>query len=111
AVKENGWPAKLEAGLIGSCTNSSYEDITRSASIAKQATDKHLKTKAEFTITPGAEQVRYTVDRDGYLDTFAEMGGVVLANACGPCIGQWARHTDDPTSKNSILTSFHATVA
>src|SRR6201995_2119685 len=111
AVKENGWPAKLEVGLIGSCTNSSYEDITRSASIAKQATDKHLKTKAEFTITPGSEQVRYTVDRDGYLDTFAEMGGVVLANACGPCIGQWARHTDDPTRKNSIITSFNRNFA
>lgn len=111
AVRENNWPEKLEVGLIGSCTNSSYEDITRSASIARQAIDKHLKTKAEFTITPGSEQVRYTVDRDGYLDTFAEMGGVVLANACGPCIGQWARHTDDPTRKNSIITSFNRNFA
>lgn len=111
AVKENGWPTKLEVGLIGSCTNSSYEDITRSASIAKQATEKHLKTKAEFTITPGSELVRYTVDRDGYLGTFAAMGGVVLANACGPCIGQWARHTDDPTRKNSIITSFNRNFA
>jgi aconitate hydratase len=111
AVKENGWPTKLEVGLIGSCTNSSYEDITRSASIAKQATDKHLKTKAEFTITPGSELVRYTVDRDGYLGTFEDMGGVVLANACGPCIGQWARHTDDPTRKNSIITSFNRNFA
>ncbi|HVX57493.1 MAG TPA: aconitate hydratase, partial [Candidatus Saccharimonadales bacterium] len=111
AVKENGWPEKLEVGLIGSCTNSSYEDITRSASIAKQAIDKHLKTRAEFTITPGSEQVRYTVERDGYLDTFAEMGGVVLANACGPCIGQWARHTDDPSRKNSIITSFNRNFA
>ena len=111
AVKENGWPTVLEVGLIGSCTNSSYEDITRSASIAKQATDKHLKTKAEFTITPGSELVRYTVDRDGYLGTFAEMGGVVLANACGPCIGQWARHTNDPTRKNSIITSFNRNFA
>src|ERR1700733_9412013 len=111
AVKENNWPAELEVGLIGSCTNSSYEDITRSASIAKQAIDKHLKTKAEFTITPGSEQVRFTVDRDGYLDTFAEMGGVVLANACGPCIGQWARHTDDPSRKNSIITSFNRNFA
>jgi aconitate hydratase len=111
AVKENNWPATLEVGLIGSCTNSSYEDITRAASIAKQAVDKHLKTKAEFTITPGSEQVRYTVDRDGYLGTFAEMGGVVLANACGPCIGQWARHTDDPTRKNSIITSFNRNFA
>src|ERR1700744_3457473 len=111
AVKENNWPEKLEVGLIGSCTNSSYEDITRSASIAKQAIDKHLKTRAEFTITPGSELVRYTVDRDGYLGTFAEMGGVVLANACGPCIGQWARHTDDPTRKNSIITSFNRNFA
>jgi len=111
AVKENNWPATLEVGLIGSCTNSSYEDITRAASIAKQAIDKHLKTKAEFTITPGSEQVRYTVERDGYLGTFESMGGVVLANACGPCIGQWARHTDDPTRKNSIITSFNRNFA
>jgi len=111
AVKENGWPTKLEVGLIGSCTNSSYEDITRSASIAKQATDKHLTVKAEFTITPGSELVRYTVDRDGYLGTFEAMGGVVLANACGPCIGQWARHTDDPTRRNSIITSFNRNFA
>ncbi|RYY36244.1 MAG: aconitate hydratase [Sphingobacteriaceae bacterium] len=111
AVKENGWPTELEVGLIGSCTNSSYEDITRSAAIAQQAIDKKLKTKAEFTITPGSEQVRYTVDRDGYLDTFAQMGGVVLANACGPCIGQWARHTDDPTRRNSIITSFNRNFA
>jgi aconitate hydratase len=111
AVKENNWPAALEVGLIGSCTNSSYEDITRAASIAQQAVDKNLKTKAEFTITPGSEQVRYTVDRDGYLDTFAEMGGVVLANACGPCIGQWARHTNDPNRKNSIITSFNRNFA
>jgi aconitate hydratase len=111
AVRENNWPEKLEVGLIGSCTNSSYEDITRSASIAQQAIDKNLVTRAEFTITPGSEQVRYTVDRDGYLDTFAQMGGVVLANACGPCIGQWARHTDDPTRKNSIITSFNRNFA
>jgi aconitate hydratase len=111
AVKENGWPEKLEVGLIGSCTNSSYEDITRSASIAQQAIDKHLKTQAEFTITPGSEQVRFTVDRDGYLDTFDKMGGVVLANACGPCIGQWARHTDNPTRRNSIITSFNRNFA
>jgi aconitate hydratase len=111
AVKENNWPTKLEVGLIGSCTNSSYEDITRSASIAKQAIDKNLVTKAEFTITPGSELVRYTVERDGYLGTFEAMGGVVLANACGPCIGQWARHTDDPTRKNSIITSFNRNFA
>jgi aconitate hydratase len=107
AVKENGWPAKLEVGLIGSCTNSSYEDISRSASLAQQAIDKKLKARAEFTITPGSEQVRYTVERDGFLNTFASMGGVVLANACGPCIGQWARHSDDPNRKNSIITSFN----
>jgi aconitate hydratase len=111
AVKENNWPAILEVGLIGSCTNSSYEDITRSASIAQQAIDKNLVTKAEFTITPGSELVRYTVERDGYLGTFERMGGVVLANACGPCIGQWARHTDDPTRKNSIITSFNRNFA
>ncbi|MDN5202574.1 aconitate hydratase [Fulvivirgaceae bacterium BMA10] len=110
-VKENGWPQKLEVGLIGSCTNSSYEDITRAASLAQQAIDKNLKAKAEYTITPGSEQVRYTVERDGYLGTFKEMGGVVLANACGPCIGQWARHTNDPTRKNSIITSFNRNFA
>lgn len=107
AVKENGWPAKLEVGLIGSCTNSSYEDLTRAASLAKQAVDKKLKAKAEFTITPGSEQVRYTAERDGLLDLFDKMGGVVLANACGPCIGQWSRHIDDPNRKNSIITSFN----
>ncbi len=111
AVKENNWPAKLEVGLIGSCTNSSYEDLTRSASLAKQAVDKKLKTKSEFTITPGSEQVRYTAERDGILATFDAMGGVVLANACGPCIGQWARHTDDPNRKNSIITSFNRNFA
>ena len=111
AVRAHGWPEKLEVGLIGSCTNSSYEDITRAASIAQQAVDKGLTVNAEFTITPGSEQVRYTVARDGLLDTFAEMGGVVLANACGPCIGQWARHTDDPKRKNSIITSFNRNFA
>ncbi len=110
-VKEHNWPAKLEVGLIGSCTNSSYEDIMRAASIAKQAVDKNITVAAEFTITPGSEMVRYTTARDGLLDTFAEMGGVVLANACGPCIGQWARHTDDPTRKNSIITSFNRNFA
>ena len=110
-VRNNGWPAQLEVGLIGSCTNSSYEDISRSASLAKQAVDKKLKAKAEFTITPGSEKVRYTVDRDGYLDIFGKMGGVVLANACGPCIGQWSRHTNDPNRKNSIITSFNRNFA
>lgn len=111
AVKSNNWPEELEVGLIGSCTNSSYEDITRAASIAKQASDNDIKTKAEFTITPGSEQVRFTVARDGYLDVFEKMGGVVLANACGPCIGQWARHTTDPNRKNSILTSYNRNFA
>ncbi len=111
AVKENNWPARLEVGLIGSCTNSSYEDLTRAASIAKQASDKRLKAKAEFTITPGSEEVRYTAERDGLLNIFDGIGGVVMANACGPCIGQWARHTDDPTRKNSIITSFNRNFA
>jgi aconitate hydratase len=111
AVKEHGWPQELEVGLIGSCTNSSYEDITRAASIARQAVDKGLVVRSEFTVTPGSEMVRYTTERDGLLDTFAEMGGVVLANACGPCIGQWARHTDDPKRKNSIITSFNRNFA
>jgi len=107
AVKENGYPQKLEVGLIGSCTNSSYEDLDRAASLARQAVDKKLKVKSEFTITPGSEQIRYTVDRDGQLQSFEDMGGIVLANACGPCIGQWARHTDDPDRANSIITSFN----
>lgn len=106
-VKKNGWPEKLEVGLIGSCTNSSYEDISRAASLAAQAVEKGLTAKSEFTITPGSEQVRFTVERDGYLDTFSKMGGVVLANACGPCIGQWARHGAEKQEKNSIITSFN----
>ncbi|NII25036.1 aconitate hydratase [Pseudoflavitalea sp. X16] len=111
AVKANNWPEKLEVALIGSCTNSSYEDISRSASLAKQAIDKKLKTKAEFTITPGSEVVRFTIEKDGFLKTFDQIGGVVLANACGPCIGQWARHIDDPNRKNSIITSFNRNFA
>ncbi|HVZ25920.1 MAG TPA: aconitate hydratase, partial [Sediminibacterium sp.] len=111
AVKENGWPEKLEVALIGSCTNSSYEDISRSASIVKDAVSKGLKTKSEFTITPGSEQVRYTIERDGFIKEFEDAGGVVLANACGPCIGQWARHIDDPNRKNTIITSFNRNFA
>ncbi len=107
AVRKNGYPQKLEVGLIGSCTNSSYEDLTRAASLAQQAADKKLKAKADFTITPGSELVRFTAQRDGLLDTFDKIGGVVLANACGPCIGQWSRHTNDPNRKNSIITSFN----
>ncbi|MEX0983109.1 MAG: aconitate hydratase [Bacteroidales bacterium] len=111
AVRENGYPPKLEVGLIGSCTNSSYEDITRAASVALQAVNKGLKVATEFTITPGSEQVRYTVERDGLLEAFENIGGVVLANACGPCIGQWARHNADKQKKNSIITSFNRNFA
>jgi len=111
AVKEHGWPDEVEVALIGSCTNSSYEDISRSAFIARNAMDKGLKAKSEFTITPGSEMVRYTIARDGMLDTFGQMGGVVLANACGPCIGQWARHVADPSKKNTIVTSFNRNFA
>jgi len=111
AVKEHGWPDAVEVALIGSCTNSSYEDISRSAFIAKNAMAKGLKAKSEFTITPGSEMVRYTIERDGMLDTFGKMGGIVLANACGPCIGQWARHVDDPSKKNTIITSFNRNFA
>jgi aconitate hydratase len=111
AVKSNHWPEKLEVALIGSCTNSSYEDISRSASVAKQAIEKNLETLAEFTITPGSELVRFTIEKDGFLETFEKIGGVVLANACGPCIGQWARHIDDPNRKNSIITSFNRNFA
>ncbi len=111
AVEKNGWPEKLEVGLIGSCTNSSYEDITRAASIARQALDKKLKVKSGYTVTPGSEQVRYTAERDGYLDVFEKIGGMVLANACGPCIGQWARHNAEKQEKNSIMTSFNRNFA
>jgi aconitate hydratase len=111
AVKREGYPEKLEVGLIGSCTNSSYEDITRAASVARQAGEKDLKVAAEYTITPGSELVRYTIERDGLIKSFEEIGGVVLANACGPCIGQWARHGADKQEKNSIITSFNRNFA
>jgi aconitate hydratase len=107
AVRKNGYPSKLEVGLIGSCTNSSYEDITRAASIAKQALEKGLKARSQFTITPGSEQVRQTIERDGLIKIFESIGGIVLANACGPCIGQWARPDAEKKEKNSILTSFN----
>ena len=110
-VKEKGWPEKLEVGLIGSCTNSSYEDLTRAASLARQALSKNLVAKAAFTITPGSEQVRYTAERDGILQVFEKLGGTVLANACGPCIGQWTRHGADKQEKNSIMTSFNRNFA
>jgi aconitate hydratase len=111
AVKKNNWPSKLDVGLIGSCTNSSYEDMTRAASIANQAAEKHIKAKAEYTITPGSELVRFTAERDGLLATFGKIGGVVLANACGPCIGQWARHGAEKGERNSIITSFNRNFA
>jgi aconitate hydratase len=111
ALKEHGWPETIEVALIGSCTNSSYEDISRSAAIAKDAMAKGLTAKSEFTITPGSEMVRYTIERDGMLETFDRLGGIVLANACGPCIGQWARHIDDPARKNTIITSFNRNFA
>ncbi len=107
AVKENGWPEELRVGLIGSCTNSSYEDMSRVAEIAEYAAAHGLKAKSEFTITPGSEQVRATIERDGLLNKLESIGGVVLANACGPCIGQWKRHDVQPGDKNSIITSFN----
>lgn len=103
----NEWPLEVSVGLIGSCTNSSYEDISRAASIAKQALDKGLEVKSEFTITPGSEQVRYTIERDGFIDIFEKIGGKVFANACGPCIGQWARQGADKQEKNTIVHSFN----
>lgn len=106
-AKANGWPTKIEVGLIGSCTNSSYEDISRAASLAQQAVDKKLKTKAEFTITPGSEQVRFTIERDGFIDTFNQIGASVFANACGPCIGQWSRPGAEKGEKNTIIHSFN----
>lgn len=106
AVK-NGWPTDIRVGLIGSCTNSSYEDMTRAASIAQQALDKGLKSKSAFTVTPGSEQIRATIERDGISKVFDEFGGVVLANACGPCIGQWDRKDVKKGEKNTIVTSYN----
>jgi len=106
-VKKNNWPSELKVALIGSCTNSSYEDMGRSASIAKEALDHGLTTKSKFTITPGSEQVRATIARDGLMDTLESAGGVVLANACGPCIGQWDRQDIKKGDKNSIITSYN----
>ncbi len=106
-IKKNNYPEAMEVGLIGSCTNSSYEDMTRAASVARQASEKQLEVKAEFIVTPGSELIRYTTDRDGLLNDFKSIGGLIMANACGPCIGQWTRHTDDPERKNSIITSFN----
>jgi aconitate hydratase len=107
----NGWPTKVEVGLIGSCTNSTYEDISRAVSLAKQVSEKNLKTKAEFTITPGSEQVRYTIERDGFLETFDKIGAKVFANACGPCIGMWNRMGAEKQEKNTIVHSFNRNFA
>ena len=105
---KNEWPLDVEWGLIGSCTNSSYEDLSRAASVAKQALDKGLKTKAEFGINPGSEQVRFTAERDGILDIFEQLDATIFTNACGPCIGQWARYNDPMNApKNSIVHSFN----
>jgi len=106
-AKANSWPIKVEWGLIGSCTNSSYEDLTRAASIAKQAVEKKLVTKAAFGINPGSEQVRYTAERDGLLQIFEDLDAKIFTNACGPCIGQWAREGADKQEKNSIIHSFN----
>jgi aconitate hydratase len=111
AAAANGWPTKIEVGLIGSCTNSSYEDISRAVSLAKQVTDKGLKLKSEFTITPGSEQVRYTIERDGFLGVFDKIGATVFANACGPCIGMWARVGAEKAEKNTIVHSFNRNFA
>jgi aconitate hydratase len=107
----NGWPTKVEVGLIGSCTNSSYEDISRSVSLARQAAEKKLSPKAEFTITPGSEQVRYTIERDGFLEVFDKIGAKVFANACGPCIGMWNRMGAEKQEKNTIVHSFNRNFA
>ena len=108
---ENDWPLKVEVGLIGSCTNSSYEDISRAASLAKQVADKKLKTKSKFTITPGSEQVRYTIERDGLIDTLQQIGATVFANACGPCIGMWDREGSENKERNTIVHSFNRNFA
>ncbi|MFT5248027.1 MAG: aconitate hydratase, partial [Gammaproteobacteria bacterium] len=110
-AEKEGWPMKIEFGLIGSCTNSSYEDISRAASIAQVANEQGIEPKAQLTITPGSEQVRYTIARDGYIDIFNKMGADVFANACGPCIGQWAREGADKQEKNTIVHSFNRNFA
>jgi aconitate hydratase len=111
AAAANGWPLKVEAGLIGSCTNSSYEDISRAVSLAQQVKDKNLKSKAEFSITPGSELIRYTISRDGFIDTFNAIGAKVFANACGPCIGMWSRVGAEKKEKNTIIHSFNRNFA
>ncbi|GGG93687.1 aconitate hydratase [Parapedobacter pyrenivorans] len=108
---KNGWPLRVEWGLIGSCTNSSYEDLSRAASVARQAVAKGLVTKAEFGINPGSEQVRYTAERDGLLDTFTDLDATIFTNACGPCIGMWARVGAERAEKNTIVHSFNRNFA
>ena len=110
-AEKNGWPTKIEVGLIGSCTNSSYEDISRAASLARQISAKGLKAKSEYTVTPGSELVRYTIERDGFIADFEAIGGKVFANACGPCIGQWARAGAEKAEKNTIVHSFNRNFA
>jgi aconitate hydratase len=107
AAAANGWPTRIEYGLIGSCTNSSYEDISRSASVARQAVETGITAASTLTITPGSEQVRYTIERDGFIDTFEQLGGQVFANACGPCIGQWDRAGAEKGERNTIVHSFN----
>lgn len=106
-AQANDFPTVVEVALIGSCTNSSYQDLARAASVARQAAEKHLKVKAQLIINPGSEQIRYTAERDGILDDFKRIGALIMTNACGPCIGQWKRHTDDNTRKNTIVTTFN----
>lgn len=106
-AQANDFPTTVEVALIGSCTNSSYQDLARAASVARQAAEKHLKVKAQLIINPGSEQIRYTAERDGILDDFKRIGALIMTNACGPCIGQWKRHTDDNTRKNTIVTTFN----
>lgn len=106
-ARQEGYPLKVEAALVGSCTNSSYQDLARAASVARQAAEKHIPVKAELIINPGSEMIRYTAERDGLLKDLRHIGGVIMTNACGPCIGQWKRHTDDNTRKNTIVTSFN----
>jgi len=106
-VSQNDYPGIVEAGLVGSCTNSSYSDLCRAASVARQAYDKHIPVKAQLIINPGSEQIRYTAERDGIIDDFRRIGATIMANACGPCIGQWNRHTDSSERKNTIITSFN----
>jgi aconitate hydratase len=110
-IIKNNWPKEIKVGLIGSCTNSSYEDISRSSSIAKQAIDKKIKVKSKFTITPGSELVRYTIERDGLIDIFNSIGANVFANACGPCIGQWEREGAEEENENTIVHSFNRNFA